>query len=91
MMTFNEACKIAYNYYANQGVYGLKTSNDLGDRYSFMSNAEKIFYGDIIPITISKETGKVEAFRFFLQENIDALKNSKKMAIPDLFKHKIST
>ena len=85
-MTFNEACKIAYVYYAEQGLYGLKASNDLGDKFSFMVNAEIKSYGNIIPITVSKETGEVEGFMFFLPDNIEALHNSKELEIPDEFR-----
>ena len=86
MLTFNEACKIAYEYYSKRGVHGLKVANDLGDEYAFMGNIETTYYGgDICPIIISKKTGQVGGFAFYLPENIKALDNSTKMTIPDEF------
>ncbi len=108
MITFGEACKIAYDYYADFGFFGLKAANDLGDKYSFMGNPNIIPYKDTLPnaeiknasqeficfsyqadftpITVSKETGKINGFNLFFPDNIKLLENSIEMNIPKEFK-----
>ena len=86
MLTFNEACVIAYDYYAKKGFYGLRAAYDLGDRYGFMGNPDRVYYGGIVPITVSKSKGEIDQFLFFLPEVADVLKNVAEMDIPEEFK-----
>ena len=67
MISFSEACKQAYDYYAYQGFYGLRNAKDIGDRYAFLGYVNPIPFGGIVPITISKKSGKLEEFDPFPQ------------------------
>lgn len=86
MITFEDACKTAYEYYADIGFYGLKSANDLGDMYSFMGYSKTVVYGGVVPITISKQTGEIGEFPFYSKEFLMKLKKSIQMDIPKKYK-----
>ena len=86
MITFKEACEIAYNSYAQDGFHGLIGCEDLGDKYCFHGYSKRIVYGGLVPITVSKITGEVKSD--LLSEylsGVDVFKNAVKMDIPEEF------
>ena len=86
MITFEEACTIAYIFFAQDGFYGLTGCEDLGDKYCFHGYSKKIVYGGLVPITVSKKTGEVRSdlLSDYLS-GVDVFMNAVEMEIPDKF------
>lgn len=90
MINFEDACEIAYGYYADYGFYGLQSASDLGDMYSFMGYSKTVTYGGIVPITVSKQTGEIGGFPFYSEEFLLKLNGSKQLDIPGKYRPKIT-
>ena len=85
-MNFDEACKMAYEYYKNGWkIEGLSEVKDLGEKWLFYPNTNEPVFGSSY-ITINKNNGKLEQFILPDEENFKLLKEAINIDIPENYK-----
>ena len=83
---FNDACKIALDYYKFAcNATGLSEAKDLGDKWLFYQNGNDIKFGES-NITVIKKDGNIERFNLPNKDNFKLLENAKTIDIPSEFR-----
>lgn len=88
MIKYDEACKIAFDYYKKNGKIGLCEANDLGDSWLFAGGDPDAVDDGGYSITVDKGTGKIEPFFLPDKENFKRLDRATPVDIPDEYKYK---
>lgn len=88
MLKYEEACKVAYDYYAARGKNGLCEVNDLGDAWLFAGGDPKKPEVGGYSITINKDTGNIEPFFLPDKANFKRLDKAIPLVVPDEYSFK---
>lgn len=86
-MSYNDICKIAYDYYVKYAkIIGLSSACDIGDYIVFGAGDPNVVnYGGGL-LAVDKYNGTTSGFG--VTENIELLMNSKELDIPEKYKFK---
>lgn len=82
MISFEKACKIAYDYYKEHSKKGLGEANDLGDSWLFSGGDPDAIDDGGYAITVDKKSGKVEDFILPNKRNFERLAKAVPEDIP---------
>lgn len=89
MISFEQACEIAYNHFLKtKEQKGIADIDDLGDSWLFWGRdlpLEVTQYGNT-PIMIEKENGDAFYFNAYAPNNIEKTLEAKKMEVPEQYK-----
>lgn len=82
MITFEEGCKAAFDYYKEHGKKGLSEANDLGDAWLFAGGDPDVIEDGGCAITVDKENGEIADFILPDEENFERLAKAEPVDIP---------
>lgn len=82
---FDKACKRAYKFYKSYGYKGLSEICDIGEKWLFYPNRNKMVFGEP-DITIDKKTLEIKYFVLPDEENFKLLDNKIEIEVPNKYK-----
>lgn len=83
MITFEAACKKAFDYYKENGIKGLCEVNDLGVSWLFAAGDPEVINDGGYAITVDKKSGAVAEFILPNKKNFELLEKAKPVEIPE--------
>lgn len=87
-MTYDKACKIAYDYLQENGFIGLYLAVDIGDAWMFGGGKpDEVFYG-VRTVTVDKQNGNINWFAAHTVENYKLIENANELDIPEAYRYK---